>query len=157
LHSREQGRRIGRLSLARARGLECEPEKNHKDEGDRLKMSQDTNTLFTNALNTVNLALDRHSNEMPFEQILAVADKMLDDEKLGVAVYKDDPDEPHDYFTIRFREGAFEVVSHGKESPSVDGKVSVDYLQRLADDPNEYIENPIKLDLDFLKSRMGLS
>lgn len=120
-------------------------------------MNRDTNTLFTNALNTVNLALDRHSEETPYEQILAAAEKILGDEHLGVAVYKDDPAHPHDYYTIRYRSGALEVVSHGKEAPSVDWKVSESYLKKLADDSEEYIEHPVKLDLDFLKSRLGLS
>ncbi|HKK52902.1 MAG TPA: hypothetical protein VKA74_14990 [Myxococcota bacterium] len=117
---------------------------------------QDMNALFTSALNTVNAALDAHSDEMPFKQILSAADRVLEDRQLGVAVYKNDPGSPHDYFTIRFRNNAFEVVSHGKESPEIDGKVSVEYLEQLANDPDRYIESPLKLDLDWLTSRLGL-
>lgn len=118
--------------------------------------SQDVNTLFTNALNTVNAALDAHSKEIPFKQILAAANRVLKDRNLGVAVYKNDPSTPHDYFTVGFRENAFEVVSHGKQSPDVDGKVSVEYLEQLANDPDRYIENPLKLELDWLTGRLGL-
>jgi len=119
-------------------------------------MSQDVNALFTSALNTVNAALDAHSDEIPFKQILAAADRVLKDRNLGVAVYKDDPSTPHDYFTVAFRKNAFEVVSHGKQSPEIDGKVSVGYLEELANDPDRYVSNPLKLELDWLTSRLGL-
>jgi hypothetical protein len=121
-----------------------------------LMTSADTNALFTSALNTINAALDAHADEMPFKQILAAADKVLADRNLGVAVYKDDPGSPHDYFTVRFRDKAFEVVSHGKQEPEIDGKVSTGYLAKLANEPERYIENPLQLDLDWLTSRLGL-
>jgi len=121
-------------------------------------MTQGDNTkVFTNALNTVNAALAKHADEMPFKQILAAAGRVLADRNLGIAVYKDDPAHPHDYFTVRFGEGAFELVSHGKEEPEIDGKVSLEYLESVAGDPDRYIDNPLKLDLDWLTSRLGIS
>lgn len=120
-------------------------------------MSQpDDTALFTRALNTMNAALADNADRMPFKQILSVADKAAGDRPIGVAVYKDDPGTPHDYFTIKFSEGAFELLSHGKQDPDIAWKVSVEYLEKLGDNPERYIEDPFKLDLDWLKSRFGI-
>jgi hypothetical protein len=118
--------------------------------------NQDSATLFTNALNTTNTALEENANQMPFKQILSAAEKVLGDRQLGVAIYKDDPDSPYDYFTLRFSNGAFEIVSHGKDHPSIDWKVSQEYLERIAENPKRYVDDPFKLDFDWLTSRLGI-
>lgn len=117
----------------------------------------DVQTLFTNALDVTNSALDRHREEVPYAQILASADKMLDGRKLGVAVYESEAGSPFDYFTIRYHDGRLELVSHGKEEPDAQWKVSRAYLQEVAEHPQTYIEHPIKLDLAWLKDRVGLA
>ena len=116
----------------------------------------DRTALFTSALNTMNAALADNSDRMPFKQILSVAESTIGDRPLGVAVYKDSPDDPHDYFTIRFSNGAFELVSRGKQDPDLAWKVSEPYLERLAENPERYAEDPFKLDFDWLKSRLGV-
>jgi len=119
-------------------------------------MAKDTSTLFTKVINVINTALDRHKDSLPYAQILTAAEKALAGRNLGVAVYDRDPGAPFDWFTLRFAEGGFEIVAHGKEDPEIAWKVSRDYLQKVADHPDDYIENPARLDWDWLKSRLGL-
>jgi len=114
-------------------------------------------TQFVEALNVMNASLDENRKKFPYEQILATAESFADDRKLGVAVYKDDPSEPFDYFTVRFHDGSLELVSHGKEDPEAAWSVSQDYLDRVANNPDEYIANPAKLDWDWLKDRLGVA
>ena len=117
---------------------------------------RDTLALFTEALNVINAAFAEHADSMPYQALLEASEKTLGDRRLGVAVYDSDPDAPFDHFTIRFREKAFELVSHGKQEPDVVWKVSRSYLEKVAASPREYIEHPLKLDWDWLKSRVGI-
>ena len=121
-----------------------------------MASDRDTTTLFTQALNTLNSALAKHRDALPYKPLIAASEKVLADREVGVAVYKSDASNPFDYFTIRFREGSFELVSHGKKDPEIAWKVSQDYLEQVADDPEKYIDNPAKLDWDWLKDRVGL-
>jgi hypothetical protein len=113
-------------------------------------------TQFVESLNVVNAALAENKDKFPYEQILAAAGNFAEDRNLGVAVYKDDPSKPFDYFTVRLRDGKFELVSHGKEDPDIAWRVSQEYLDRVANNAEEYIAHPAKLDLDWLKDRLGV-
>lgn len=113
-------------------------------------------TRFTEALNVMNSALAENKNSTPYKQILSAAEKLMDDKKLGIAVYESDPSSPFDYFTVRFRNGSLELVSHGKQDPDIAWKVSQDYLEKVRSNPDEYIQHPAKLDWHWLKDRLGM-
>ena len=76
---------------------------------------------------------------------------------MGVAIYKDKPGAPHDFFTIKLNDGSFYVVEHGKKAPDMVWKASEDYLRKVVSNKSDYIANPAKLDFDWLKSRIGIS
>ena len=115
----------------------------------------DTYTRFMETLDTINSALDEHGDKPVFKQMLEGADKALAGRKFGVAVYKENPKEPHDYFTLRFNNRKFELDSRGKDAPDIDWKVSTDYLQDVSGNPDKYIKNPLLLDVDWIKSRLA--
>jgi hypothetical protein len=117
---------------------------------------RDTLSVFTRALNVMNSALEAHKDEKPYSVLIQATEKAMGERKLGVGVYESDPGNPFDYFTIRYREGSFELDAHGKKDPDLVWKVSRDYLEKVAADPQEYIDNPLKLDWDWLKSRVGV-
>jgi hypothetical protein len=58
---------------------------------------------------------------------------------------------------VRFREGRLELVDHGKREPELTWKVSRSYLDEITRDPETYVENPAKLDWEWLKSRVGIA
>ncbi len=118
---------------------------------------RNTQTTFTQAVNVMNAALAEHKSDMPYKQLIEAADKTIGGKKFGVAIYDEDPAKPFDYFTVRYRDGSFEIVSHGKDDPDIPWKTSVGYLEKVAANPEEYIEHPAKLDWDWLKSRVGLA
>ncbi|MDX1649123.1 MAG: hypothetical protein R3263_04645 [Myxococcota bacterium] len=117
---------------------------------------QDTVSLFTQYLNVVNAAVAAHKDETPYKQMIQAADKLAGDTRFGVEVYADDPGEPYESFTVRHDEGRLELVAHGKEDVDLDWKVSRDYLQKVVDDAQTYIDEPGRLDLDWLRSRLPL-
>ena len=116
----------------------------------------DTNALFTQYVNVVNQALGENRDRVPYKQLLTAAEKLLANRRMGVAVYKDDPTTPHDFFTLTFSDGTFEVAAHGKEEPDFDWKVKEDHLRQVVENPEPYIQQPARLDLDWLKSRLNI-
>jgi hypothetical protein len=108
-----------------------------------------------NTLDVFNEAIAAHESSSPYREILAMGDKLFGGKNVGVAVYKEDADQPFDYFTIRFLNGKLELVARGKEAPDIAWKVSQDYLARVSEHPREYIDHPVKLDWDWLKSRIS--
>lgn len=117
----------------------------------------DTNAVFTQYLNVLNRSLGAHRDDFPYQQIISAAEELLEDKDIGVAIYEDEPDNPHDYFTISFEEGSFEIEEHGKESPDVDWRVSESYLREVIQNEEEYVEHPDRLNIDWLKARLNLT
>ncbi len=116
----------------------------------------DTNALLTQYLNVVNRAIRSHKDKVPFKQILDVAQKALAGKRFGVAVYKTDPDKPHDYFTLVWRDGGLAIADHGKKDVDLAWRVKEDHLTNVVTKPEPFVDNPARLDLDWLKTRLGL-
>ena len=114
----------------------------------------DTNALFTQYVNVVNDAIGQNENDFPFRQLMQMGEKVLGDKKIGAAVYKGDPDSPHDYFTVRLESGRFRAT-HGKEEPDIEWKLDEKHLENVVSNPKPYVDNPAKLDLDWLETRLG--
>lgn len=116
----------------------------------------ETTSLVTDYLSTVNQAIDEHADDFPMKQLIRAGDKMLDGRNVGMAIYGKDPESPYDFYTVRFEDRALKLVAHGKEDVDVAWKVSDDYLHRVVDNREDYIAQPAKLDLGWLKTRVGL-
>lgn len=117
----------------------------------------DTTALFAQYLNVVNKALHERSDDAPYKQLIGAGKKVLQDKEIGVAIYKDQPSAPHDFFTINFRGGSFNLLKHGKAEPDTSWKLPETHMRSVVDDPDPYIAQPAKLKLDWMKSRIGLS
>ena len=117
---------------------------------------QEERRLFVKALNVMNDAIGAHADETPYKQILQASEEIAGDERLGVAVYAKDPKKPHDYYTVRFHDGRLELLERGKHETRATWKVSRAYLKEVARDPEPYVAHPEKLDLDWIKSRLGI-
>lgn len=119
-------------------------------------MTDETVSLFTRYLNVVNAAVEAHRDETPYRQMIQAAEKLAGDTRFGVEVYEDDPDAPFDAFTVKHSEGRLELLAHGKQDADLDWKVSREHLEEVVEHPQRYIDQPARLDLDWLKSRLGL-
>lgn len=116
----------------------------------------ETAALFVDYLNTCNTVLAKNKDEFPFDEIIAQANKILAGKTIGVSVYKDDPERPRETFTVAMTKGVLHFVE-SKMRPNLTWKVKEEYMRQVVDNQREYIEHPTKLDLDWLKSRIGLS
>jgi len=118
---------------------------------------ENTETLFLEYLNTLNQALAAHRNQMPYKQIIDASDKVFGDRKLGVAVYKTDPSAPHDFYTVKMVDGRIAFVSHGKDAPEYSWKTKEAFMKDVVDNKQYYVDNPSKLNWDWLTSRIGMN
>lgn len=116
--------------------------------------SKDPYDLFMGYLDVVNEALEEHDDTPVVGDILSMMEKVGEGKKFGAAIYKSDPKEPFDYFTVRLSDGKVELDSRGKRDPDIDFRVAQDFLVDVNEHPKDYVDNPLKLDIDWLKSRL---
>jgi hypothetical protein len=117
--------------------------------------NQDTATLFTQYMDVVNRSIEENRDEFLYKQLLKLGEKLIGDKKIGAAIYQRDPDEPHDWFTLTFKDGKF-YAEHGKHAPDISWKVKEEHLRNVVSNPDPYVKSPAKLDLDWLKTRLQI-
>ena len=118
----------------------------------------DEQALFSQALEVVNQAIHRHKDDFPYKQMFAAAEKLMGDAKMGVALTKEAGADPYDYYTVDYEDGRWKLAGRGRQGdPDVTWTVTRDYLEEVVRNPDRYLEHPEKLDLDWLKSRLGIS
>ena len=115
-----------------------------------------TEALFAQYIDVVNQSLGQNRDRFPYKQMIGAGERIFGDKEIGVSVYRDEPGRPEDYFTIKLSGGTFAVVGHGKKSPSVEWNVNRRHLENVVEEPRPYIDSPVKLDLDWLKTRAGI-
>ena len=116
--------------------------------------SEDSYKLFMEALEVTNSALEELRDKPVIKNVLELSDEHASGRKFGVAIYADSPDDPFDYYTVRLNQRRIEFVSRGKDEPDIAWKVSTEYLRDVVENSDDYISNPLKLDLDWLKQRL---
>lgn len=118
------------------------------------KATNDSYDLFMGALEVTNEALDKLRDKPVIKDIIALMDNHAEGKRFGVAVYDHDSSTPHDYYTLRIQNQGIQLAARGKDAPEIDWKVSTEYLQQINDHPQAFIDNPLKLDLEWLKHRL---
>lgn len=111
---------------------------------------------FLAYLDTFNAALDAHRDEFPYKQIVKGGEALLDGGNIGVALYKHDPSAPHDFHTITLEDGELKYVGRGKQNVRMGFKTKESRLEEVAENRDRYVEDPSKLELDWLKRKLGL-
>jgi hypothetical protein len=117
--------------------------------------SHDSYDMFMGALDVLNESIENFRDKPVLKEIFSLIDDQAAGRKFGVAIYADDPEKPFDYFTIRLHNKRFEIASRGKDTPDIDWKVSTSYLEDINENAGDYISNPLKFDLDWLKHRLS--
>lgn len=117
-----------------------------------------TTALMQNYVGTVNQSIGQNRDRFPYKQMIDVSKPLTEGLKMQVGVYKDDPKQVHDFFTLKWTGSELEFAGHGKdESTDVAWKVPTSHLQEVVDDPAPYVREPAKLDLDWLGKRIGIA
>ena len=118
---------------------------------------RELNSVVVQYLNVANIVLDENEDKTPYKQLIHAGQKLLDDKRVGMSVYKDDSDEPIAHFTLGMKGNRLEMLAHGKKDIDFGFKVKKSYLEDVVENSDTYIENPLRMDFNWLKSRVGLS
>jgi hypothetical protein len=109
---------------------------------------------FVQALNILNAALEARRDMPAWRRFLSDCERELAGVNLGVAIYDRDPDQPYDFYTIRLHQGVFVIVSRGVNPDEIAWRVSRASLDDLVIRPSEYIDDPSRLDVTWLRRRL---
>lgn len=119
-----------------------------------MTRERDPYDLFMGYIDVVNKALKEHSDTPLVGEVLSLMTRLGEGRKFGAAIYKTDPEKPFDYFTVRLADGKVELDARGKREPDIAFRVSQDFLVKVNENPEDYVANPARLDIDWLKSRL---
>lgn len=120
-----------------------------------------TEKLFADYLAIVNRAIAQNRDRVPYKQLFAGGKKLFGDRTLAVEVYDDSTTLAR--FTLGLEDDRLAVIdAGGAGEPAGQGdgesvwawKVSQTHLENVVSDPQPYIESPIKLDMDWLETRI---
>ena len=100
--------------------------------------------------------MGQNRDEFPYDKLLDASDKLFGDRQVAVGVYKDDPKNPHHWFTVSYEDSRFNVEEQGKGEADFKWLARQSHMEEVVENPDEYIDSPIKLDLDWLKKTVGL-
>lgn len=119
----------------------------------------DLDALFEDYVDVVNRALGRARNDFPYDRLLDLAERALGGRDVCVAVYARDPRDPVAWYAVRLRGDRFHRVDVGSVSPNdrVQWRVPVSHLEEVSRDPERFVAEPDRIDLDWLKRRVGLA
>ncbi len=122
-----------------------------------VRATHETHALLTRYLDIANASLRANEDKAPWKQLFALGDRALGERRIGIAVYGEDPDRPHHYATLRFSDGRLHLLGEGGEAAGVNyWRVPKAHLEHVVSDPEPYIDNPLRMDLDWLRSRLDL-
>lgn len=111
---------------------------------------------FNDYLDAVNDGIAAHQRRAPFRLIWRTYLRRYEQRDLGVAVYKNVPEHPYDYFTVRLTAQGLELAEHGKtEQVEREWLMADVHLEHVLAHPERYKRNPVRLQLDWLRTRLG--
>lgn len=111
----------------------------------------DVAALFRQYLEVCNRAIAAHERAFPYQQMLSVGEALFEERPIELAVYDD---RPKGAFSLRFKDRRLNISGEPRDAKK-SWRVNLSYLQHVVNHPEDYIRHPEKLDLDWLKSRLG--
>jgi hypothetical protein len=113
--------------------------------------------LYGRFVQVCNTVLSANCERIPYKQIISSAEKLFGDRAFSMIVYDGKPDNPVATYRVRFAKGQLHTVGQADESSVFGIKIGKDYMQKVVDNPQEYVDYPEKLDWDWLTNRLGIS
>ncbi|MDX9858753.1 MAG: HAMP domain-containing sensor histidine kinase [candidate division Zixibacteria bacterium] len=107
-------------------------------------------------LDTCNRLLTESTRTEDDRRMLALAERILANQLIGLHIYADDPDRACGKVTLRFADGRFVRAEGRFEQADVVWKISCDKILGVAGNPDDYLDHPEKQDWSCLISRLGL-
>jgi hypothetical protein len=110
--------------------------------------------VFQQYLEICNRAIEKNKNTFPYTEIWGSRFKALEtDATLHAIVYDD---RPKVAFTLRLtKDMKIQIVEKKAIEPQDEWPFTYQYLKRVVDNPQEYIDHPAKLEWGWLKTIFG--
>lgn len=110
--------------------------------------------LFHQYLDVCNAAISSHREEFPYKQIWGAVRHSLEKGAVRVAIYDD---QPKTEYEIHLEDDHIEAEADRHAADAPVWRMNLSYLLQVVEHPEEYIQNPARLDWDWLKSRVHKS
>jgi hypothetical protein len=121
-----------------------------------MNSSVDTDVLFVSAMSVWNRALDAHRGRFPYQQILAGLQEEAAHRRAAIALHDQDPNVPVARYVVRFRNGLIEPAPVQSGNERVFWRPRVDDLENVVDNATAFIQDPARLDWQWLKDWAGV-
>lgn len=121
---------------------------------EKIKDAREYEEVFQKYLEICNRSIEQNKNKFPYTEIWGARFKTLEDEATLHAIVYDD--RPKMEFMLRLtRDMKIEILEKKPVSSEDEWPFTYQYLKRVVDNPQEYIENPAKLEWGWLKAIFG--
>lgn len=104
------------------------------------------------ALRTLQRVFERHGDRPPYRELLRRF-RGPHPTRFGVAICEPERPTPIDHYEIALERGKLSIVSHGIQPPVTHWVVSTEELRRLAEDPDGFLQDPDRVDLNWMIRR----
>ena len=116
--------------------------------------AQEYEQIFQKYLEICNQAIEKNKSKFPYTQIWGERLKLLEEEmKIQAIVYDDRP--KISYMLRLTKDMKIEIVDKKTIPPEDAWPFTYQYLKRVVDNPNEYIDNPARLEWGWLQTVFG--
>ena len=120
----------------------------------KIKDAAEYEQVFQKYLEICNRAIELNKNKFPYTEIWGARLKALEDEIKIQAVVFDD--RPKISYLLRLTKDMKIEIAEKKELPPEDAwPFTYQYLKRVVDHPQEYLENPARLEWGWLQNIFG--
>jgi len=113
--------------------------------------------LLNDYLTVCNAALVANKESFVYKQLISLSGFVFSGRNFAALLYDDDPDLPDGVFTVRFTGDQLELIAEGKRDVVFSCKMQRSYLKHVAENRQDYVEHPEKLDWQWLRSRLGFA
>jgi hypothetical protein len=115
----------------------------------------DNEQLIQQYLDVVNRALQTNRDHFPWKQIVAMGEKKWHGANIGLGINEDGNPAPQTY-TLEFVNGQFVYKGPGKVETTYTWEADKAFMQKVVANPQEYIQHPMKINWDWVKSSLGI-
>jgi CBS domain-containing protein len=122
-----------------------------------MSTSKKDRELLSDYLQVCNAAMSANKDSFLYKQLISLSGFVFSGRNFAALLYDDDPDLPDGVYTVRFTGDHLELVSEGKRDVVFSCKMQRSYLRTVAENRQDYIDHPEKLDWQWLKSRLGFA
>jgi hypothetical protein len=110
---------------------------------------QSAEALFAEYLEICNQALESNADNFPYKQLWEAAQQKLKEKAVAVAIYDDHPKAAYE---IKFADNTIDFHPVKRVPQQESWHVNLSYLEEVVAHKDEYIQNPAKIDWDWLST-----